>query len=132
MNRTQKDIELRMLKLDIAIARKIIQQGLDQYIKRQVGARNKKQAADLETLFAELNPYRCREDITEDYAWAVISDDERARLLTMWDAREIARENSGKYVDRITEMLELEIRRVGSEYDQIIYGAEDEHGQEVC
>lgn len=121
----KKSIELHLLEQDIETARKIIRQGLDQYIKRQIGARNKKQLADLEGLFAELSSYQERDEIVEIYGWGDISESEMNRLLTMWDARETARENAGKYADRVTEMLETTIRRVGSEYDQLIY-REDE------
>ena len=119
--------ELHLLQQDIDTARRIIRQGLGQYIKRQIGARNKKQAADLEGLFAELSPYQERDEIIEIYGWGDISEAEMNRLLTMWDAREIARQNAGKYADRVTEMLETAIRRVGSEYDEQIYMTEKEN-----
>lgn len=119
--------ELHLLQQDIDTARRIIRQALDQYIKRQIGARNKKQAADLEGLFAELQPFSERDEIIEVYGWGDINESEMNRLLTMWDARETARKNAGKYTDRVTEMLETTIRRVGSEYDEQIYMTEKEN-----
>lgn len=126
--------ELILLKKDIDTARTIVQRALDQYRKKQLAAKRKNQLADLETFFSELDSYQNPEEIVELYGWGEISEAEKDRLLTMWDARENVRQNAGKYADRVTEMLETVIRRVGSEYDEEIYGLEikeDDHGNQT-
>lgn len=112
------------LKRDIATARKIIDNGMKQYIKRKIGARNKQQIEDQEAFYADLAGYDSKKDIQDAYGWDLISETEMDRLNAMWDAREIAKQNAGKYSDRITEMLEAAMNSVGERYDQEIFDAE--------
>ena len=67
-------------------------------------ARNKKQAEDL-SVFDELKDYNGIEDIQNAYGWDIITRAQMDRLMEMWEAREKYIDESGKFTDRVTEML---------------------------
>lgn len=112
------------LKKDISTARGIINNAMKQYIKRKIGARNKKQVEDQAAYFAELDGYESKEQIRDDYGWELITESQMDRLMDMWDAREIAQKNAGNYSDRVTEMLMIAMDAVSNAYAGEIYDAE--------
>lgn len=113
--------EAKLLEDDLNKARDIIQRGLTQYVKRKIGARNRAQVENQESLYAELDEYESRDDIQEAYGYDIITETEKDRLMDMWDARENAKNNTGgKYEDRVTQMLEKAMRVIGEDcWDQI-------------
>ncbi len=82
------------------------------YVKKKVGARRKRDAADPEKMFEELNDYSSERDIDDAYGWEFITENERDRLQAMWQAREEYKANSGKISDPVTEMFDTAINAV--------------------
>ena len=74
--------------------------------------------------FAELEGWESMEQIQDAYGYGEITADKRDKLTDLWEAREAARNSrkgEGKYHDLVTEMLETAIRRVGSEYADMLF-----------
>ena len=115
----EKEREVKLLNKDIATARKIISDGIFNYKKKKLRARNKKQVEDL-SHFEELNEYETQNDIQEAYGWAAISDDKMHYLLDLWEARETYVNEKGKFSDRVTEILQYAIDHCGDRYDEIL------------
>ena len=106
-------------------ARQAIQEAMNRYIKKKTRARSVAKAeADP---FAELEGWESLEQIQEAYGYGEITADKRDKLTDLWEAREAreAAKNShkgaDKYHDLVTEMLEVAIRRVGSEYADMLF-----------
>ena len=99
-----KEREAAKIRKDILTARGIITDGINRYIKKMLRARNKKQAEDL-SVFDELKDYNGIEDIQNAYGWDIITRAQMDRLMEMWEAREKYIDESGKFTDRVTEML---------------------------
>lgn len=110
--------EIQAIQKDIATARGIIADGIARYIKQRLRLRSKKAAE--ENPFADLEGYNSRKDIQEAFGWEIITEAEMDRLNTLWDAREASLSSSGKYEDRVTQMLERALNAMGDEYiDQL-------------
>ncbi|MDR1558697.1 MAG: hypothetical protein LBS84_03170 [Clostridiales bacterium] len=120
----EKERNARDIRKDIAAARAIIESGLARYKKKKLRARSLKQAEG-PNLFAELEPYESKQEIQEAFGWGYISDTEMHRLWDMWDARENAAANNGKYSDRVTQMLEQAIWSCGSIFEEELGAFED-------
>lgn len=118
MNRElrQEKREADAIRRDISTARGLIQDALNRYLKKKLRARNKKQVEDQAGLFAEVEQFLSREEIRDHYGWAWITEAEMRRLFEIWDAREVARENAGRYTDRVTELLRQAMDRLGEEF----------------
>ena len=121
----QELCEAEAIRRDISTARGLIQDALTRYVKKKIGARNKKQVEDQAALFAELELYDCREDIHDAFGWDGITEKEMLRLFDLWDAREIARQNSGRYSDRVTELLQRAINGLGEEFEEQLAQADE-------
>ncbi|MCL2531560.1 MAG: hypothetical protein FWE40_05330 [Oscillospiraceae bacterium] len=113
----------RQRQREIRAARDIIRVGLSSYRKRMTGAKTKKQLADESGLFADLDSYDRPGDIDEMYGFGDITDDERVRLLQLWEAREGY--SKGQYTDGVTELLERAIEKVGRQYEEDIEAMKD-------
>lgn len=121
----QEGREAKAIHKDIATARGLIQDALNRYLKKKVGARNKKQLEDQAALFAEVEQFSCQEEIRDHYGWAWITENEMRRLLDLWDAQEVARENAGRYTDRVTELLRRAMDKLGEEYLDLLSQADN-------
>jgi hypothetical protein len=113
----EKKRNTKEIRKDIAIARAIIESGLARYKKKKLGARSLKQA-ESPNIFADIEDYASKDEIQEAYGWGYISDSEMHRLWDMWDAKENAEANNGKYSDRVTQMLEQAIWGCGSIFEE--------------
>ena len=114
----QKQREIQAIRKDIATARCIIADGRTRYIKKRLRLRSKNAAE--ENPFADLANYNSREDIRNAYGWEIITEHEMDRLMALWEAREISLSTTGKYEDRVTQMLERALNAIGDEYiDQL-------------
>lgn len=110
--------EIQAIQKDIATARGIIADGQTRYIQQRLRLRSKKAAE--ENPFADLEGYNSRKDIQEAYGWEIITEAEMDRLNALWDAREASLSSSGKYENRVTQMLERALSAIGDEYiDQL-------------
>lgn len=110
--------EIRSIQKDIATARGIIADGQTRYIKQRLRLRSKKAAE--ENPFADLEGYNSRKDIQEAFGWEIITEAEMDRLNALWEARESSLSATGRYEDRVTQMLERAMNAVGDEFiDQL-------------
>lgn len=110
--------EIRSIQKDIATARGIIADGQVRYIKQRLRLRSRKAA--VENPFADLDGYNSKRDIQDAYGWELISEAEMDRLNVLWAAREASLSTSGKYEDRVTQMLERALNVIVDEYiDQL-------------
>lgn len=115
----EKEQEAAEIRKDISTARSIIFDGISRYKKKMLRARSKKQAEDL-SVFDELNDFNTREDIRDSYGWGIITETQMDRLMEMWDAREKFINESGKFENRVTEMLERAVRICAEPYLDIL------------
>lgn len=106
--------EIRAIQRDIATARGVITDGIARYKKARLRVRNQKAAT--ENPFADLEGYNSQKDIQDAYGWELISEAEMDRLNALWVAREVSLSSSGKYEDRVTQMLERALNLVADEY----------------
>jgi len=100
----EKEHEAKAIRKDIATARDIISDGILRYKKKMLRARSKKQADDL-SIFEALEGYTSREQIRNDYGWELISESEMHRRMHLWEMREQYVKESGRFSDRVTQML---------------------------
>ncbi|MCD8124255.1 MAG: hypothetical protein LUE23_04350 [Lachnospiraceae bacterium] len=117
--------EARAIKKDIATARGVVNRAIIQYTKRKIGARNRKQTQEQKDFLAEkyrdLELYDSTTDIQDAYGYGFFDEEEYYRLLDLWELREQANLRDGEYKDRVIEMLEVTVRRIGDEYmEQLI------------
>lgn len=112
--------EVGRLQCDIYFARSIVRDALNVYIKKQLKARSKKEADNVSAMFAELDIYESAEDIRTAYGWEEISAAERDRLINLWELRANYNKQSGRYSDRVTDLIERAIRRIGDEFEENI------------
>jgi hypothetical protein len=108
--------EADAIRHDISTARGIINDALTRYIKKKVGARNKKQAEDMALMFKDLDEYSSEREIQDAYGWDIISEKEADRLIDLWRKREKYVNESGKYQDRVTDLVKRAIYGVGDNY----------------
>lgn len=115
---THKDqmAEADKIKKDISTARGIINDALLRYKKKMLKARSKKQVEDMSLLFKDLEPYRHEEDIRDAYGWDFISEKEMDRLMDLWEARKKYIDESGKFRDRVTDLVQTAMNGIGGEY----------------
>lgn len=126
----QKQQEIQAIRKDIATARGIIADGISRYKKKRLRLRSKK--AVEENPFADLEDYNSQKDIQDAYGWELISEAEMDRLNGLWTAREASLSSSGKYEDRVTQLLERALNSVGDEYmDQLLDFQEMERQMEA-
>lgn len=104
------------IRKDCSTARGIINDALTRYIKKKVGARNKKQAEDMALMFKDLEDYRGEDDIRDAYGYGCISEKEMDRLIDLWRKREQYVNDSGKYQDRVTDLVQRAMNAIGEEY----------------
>ena len=110
--------EIRAIQKDISTARGVIADGIARYKKARLRVRSKKVAT--ENPFADLESYNSQKDIQDAYGWELINEAEMDRLNALWAAREASLSTAGKYVDRVTQMLERALNAIGDEYiDQL-------------
>ena len=64
-------------------------------------------------MFVDLEGYDSPDDIQDAYGYESITERERDRLMSLWEAREQARHNNGIFTDRVIEMLEIARRAIG-------------------
>lgn len=118
----KKEREAKAVRKAIDDARAVMQDGLTRYVKRKTKARSMAKAeADP---FAELEGWESMEHIQDAYGYGEITAGRRDKLTDLWEAREAARNSrkgADKYHDLVTEMLETAIRRVGSEYADMLF-----------
>jgi hypothetical protein len=102
----------------------IINDAKNRYIKQKLKLKSKKQAADIDLLFADLIEYENKQAITDAYGWDMISDSERERLLMLWDEREHHEKDGKKYVDRVIQMLDKAMSHIGDDYQEFLTDAD--------
>jgi len=116
MDFVRQQREAASIRADISKANKIVLDARARYIKAKLKARSKKETEDIEALFADLADYSSKEEIQDFYGWGGISRAELERLETLWDAREHHISESGKYRDRVIDMLDKALSRIGDDY----------------
>ena len=109
-------IEAQRIRRDLATADELIKDAIARYKKKKLTARSKKQAEELATMFVDLEGYDSPDDIQDAYGYESITERERDRLMSLWEAREQARHNNGIFTDRVIEMLEIARRVIGDKY----------------
>lgn len=118
----KKEREVKAVRKAMDDARAAIQDSLTRYVKKKTKSRSMAKAgADP---FAELEGWESMEQIQDAYGYGEITADKRDKLTDLWEAREAAknsRKGESKYHDLVTEMLETAIRRVGSEYADMLF-----------
>ncbi len=121
--------EVDSLQKDIAEAKRIVNAALQGYVKQRLKARSKKEAEDAAAMFAELEYYEDLNGIQDAFGYGDISEAERQRLVNLCELRENFDKQSNKYTDRITEMIDKAIRRIGDEYQEQLGAFEDRERQ---
>ena len=104
------------IRKDCSTARGIINDALARYVKKKIGARNKRQAEDMALMFKDLEDYESEKDIQDAYGWEFISEKEKDRLIDLWKKREQYVSASGKFEDRVTAMVKRAMDAIGEEY----------------
>ena len=104
------------IRKDCSTARGIINDALTRYIKKKVGARSKKQAEDMALMFKDLEEYKSEREIEDAYGWDIITEKEADRLKDLWRKREQYVNESGKYQDRVTDLVQRAMNSIGEEY----------------
>ena len=129
-----KEAEIKEIRRDISIARKIISDGMALYIKKMLKARSKKQIEDLQTLFADLDDYATKQEIHDAFGWDVITEKQMEYLYGLWDIREKKVTADGKFEDRVILMLKRAMDNIGenffdelSDFDEIVRGDKETH-----
>lgn len=115
----EKEQEAKAICKDISTAQNIIYDGIARYKKKQLKARSKKAAEDT-SIFDVLNDYPCKESIRDDYGWELITAAEMNRRMHLWDMRELYVDKSGRYNDRVTEMLSRAAAHCAEEFIEIL------------
>lgn len=111
--------EIAQLRKDIATARQAIADTLTNYRKKKLKAKSKKQAE--ENPFEDLKDYDRKIDILDAYGYGCITEREKDRLEELWDLREQSGRKSTVYTDRVTEMLERAMNRIGDVYEEQLF-----------
>ncbi len=97
-------------------ARNVILDALLHYKKKQIHARNKKEAADMALAFKDLENYKSIEEIHNAYGYDIISGSECERLMNLWEAREKYVTTSGEFSDEVTEFINQALNSIGWHY----------------
>lgn len=119
----------KAIRKDCATARGIINDALLRYTKKKMNARNKKQAGDMELLFADLADYQSETDIQDSYGYGCVSEKEYDRLIDLWRKREQYVAGNGKFADRVSELVETAMNSIGERY--IDFLTETEYAEQV-
>ena len=119
--------EARSIRKDISTAESIIREALGKYIKKKLGAKSKKLANDMQAMFADLETYESEVDIQNAYGYDYITEREYARLVSLWRNREEFVRESGKFFDRVTEMIWHVIPLIGERYSGFLETAESQY-----
>ena len=135
MDFAEQQREAASIRSDIRKAHNIVQDAKSRYIKAKLKARSKKQAEEATNLFKDLAEYENKEAIQNYYGYGDITSDEYDRLTTLWDEREHFNAESRQYKDRVIEMLDKVMSRLGDDYQEFLYDAdymarEDDRNQE--
>ena len=125
MDFAQQQREAAAIRSDIGKACSIIKDAKSRYIKAKLKARSKKQAEKAANLFEDLADYESKEAIQDYYGYGNITLAEYDRLLALWDEREHFNAESGQYKDRVIEMLDKTMSRLGDEYQDFLFDADD-------
>ena len=122
---TDRMKECKTIREDCSTARGIINDAMQRYIKKKLNARNKKQAADMELMFADLADYKSENEILDAYGYDCISKKEYNRLTALWRKREKFVDESGKFSDRVTDLVQVAMHSVGEQYYDFLAETED-------
>lgn len=101
-------------------ARSIVNDAQLRYKKKKLNARNKKQAADMQLMFADIKDYRNEEDIRDAYGWDIITEKEMNRLIELWRTKEKYLDENGKYSDPVTDLLDEIMEKLYEPYLSLI------------
>lgn len=101
-------------------ARSIVNDAQLRYKKKKLNARNKKQAADMQLMFADIKDYRNEEDIRDAYGWDIITEKEMNRLIELWRIKEKYLDKNGKYSDPVTDLLDEIMEKLYEPYSSLI------------
>lgn len=115
----------REIREDCDTARVIIKDAMLRYVKKKLNARTKRQAADMELMFADLADYKSENEIVDAYGYDLITEKEYNRLIDLWRAREKFVDENGKYSDRVTELIQMAMKSVGDQYYDFITETEE-------
>lgn len=63
--------------------------------------------------------------------WDGITENKMRRRLDLWDAKEVAAQNNGRYTDRVTELLRQAMDRLGEEFLEQLVQADDNLRREL-
>jgi len=116
MDFCEQQKEAAQIRKDMSAAHSLIMDALSRYKKKKLGARSKKLAEDMKLLFADLEIYESKVDIQNAYGYESISEKEYYRLLDLWDKREQYMDESGRFTDRVSEMVLAVLPMIGTEY----------------
>ncbi len=104
----------------ISTAQDIIIDASTRYKKKKLKARNKAQANDMALMFADLEGYESIEQIRDAYGWELISEKEMDRLMELWELRKTMVDETGKYSDPVTDVLDKAVRTAYAPYVNLI------------
>ena len=114
---SDKEREARSIRRDMRTACEAIYDAKLRYIKTKLRARSKKQAEDL-SVFDDLTDYASKREIQDAYGYDIISEAEMDRLNSLWEMREQHMEESGRFSDRVTEILDHAMNCCGDKYQE--------------
>jgi hypothetical protein len=117
--------EAAAIRSDIQKAHSIINDAKTRYIKAKLNVRTKKRTADAAELFAALKDYESKQEIIDNYGWGWITEATRDHLVSLWDEREQHAKDGKIYKDRVVEMVDKAMLRIGDDYQDILYEADD-------
>jgi len=112
--------EAAAIRADMQTVHKIIYDAKTRYIKAKLKARSKKQAEESEILFANLTDYGNKTEIQDYWGYGGITETERDRLMNLWDMREQHTKDGKKFRDRVIDMLEKAVSRIGDDYQDLL------------
>ncbi len=116
--------ELELLYKDLQQASSIIKDGISRYKKNKLRVKSKKQAEDFKSMFAELEPYASLQEIQDAYGWAIISENEYNRLVSLWKLRDKYANKKNEFEDRVTKILDYAICHLSDPYVEDIFDIE--------
>lgn len=118
------------IRKNIMTAVEIISDGLLRYKKKKLNAKSKKEAADMALAFKDLEDYKSRREIEDAYGWDMITEKERDRLCDLWDAREQYVDESGKFSDEATKLVQQAVNGLGAQYEEFL--AETDEAERIA
>ena len=124
MDYSDQQREASAIRADMKKAFDIINDAKTRYLKEKLKSKSKKQAEDAALMFADLADYANKNEIQDYYGYGDITEHERDRLMNLWDMREQHAKNGNKYQDRVIEMLEKAMSRIGDDYQDFLFEAD--------